>query len=203
MALAALAYAKSKRQHILSVVNVPESAMARASDLTLRTLAGPEIGVASTKAFTTQLAVLACLAIAARHATNQLAAFVGQRDAQAVDLQLRDVRQLTFWWQSQRALQARVELARLVFAALTPLMGAAAFAYDGIYIGATWTRPMRDLMVLAFVLYAAIVFLLHDLGNTGLWTAFLAFLALRGLGQAALAPRLTRRSFDVRSGPPR
>jgi glucosamine--fructose-6-phosphate aminotransferase (isomerizing) len=72
--LAALAYAKSKRQHILSVVNVPESAMARASDLTLRTLAGPEIGVASTKAFTTQLAVLACLAIAAARARGEIGA---------------------------------------------------------------------------------------------------------------------------------
>jgi glucosamine--fructose-6-phosphate aminotransferase (isomerizing) len=63
--LAALAYARACKQHILSVVNVPESAMARDSDLALRTLAGPEIGVASTKAFTTQLMVLACLAIAA------------------------------------------------------------------------------------------------------------------------------------------
>ena len=72
--LAALAYARSAGQHILSVVNVPESAMARASDLTVRTLAGPEIGVASTKAFTTQLAVLACLAIAAARARGTIAA---------------------------------------------------------------------------------------------------------------------------------
>ncbi|HXV22939.1 MAG TPA: glutamine--fructose-6-phosphate transaminase (isomerizing) [Alphaproteobacteria bacterium] len=66
--LAALAYARSCGQHILSVVNVAESAMARDSDLALRTLAGPEIGVASTKAFTTQLMVLACLAVAAARA---------------------------------------------------------------------------------------------------------------------------------------
>jgi glucosamine--fructose-6-phosphate aminotransferase (isomerizing) len=63
--LAALAYARSCKQHILSVVNVPESAMARESDLSVRTVAGPEIGVASTKATTTQLMVLACLAISA------------------------------------------------------------------------------------------------------------------------------------------
>jgi glutamine---fructose-6-phosphate transaminase (isomerizing) len=71
--LAALAYAKSCKQHILSVVNVPESAIARGSDVVLRTLAGPEIGVASTKAFTTQLVVLACLAISAARARGALA----------------------------------------------------------------------------------------------------------------------------------
>jgi glucosamine 6-phosphate synthetase-like amidotransferase/phosphosugar isomerase protein len=48
-----------------SVVNVPSSTMARASEIVLPTLAGPEVGVASTKAFTCQLATLACLAIAA------------------------------------------------------------------------------------------------------------------------------------------
>ncbi|OEJ63859.1 glutamine--fructose-6-phosphate transaminase (isomerizing) [Magnetovibrio blakemorei] len=62
--LAALRYAKSKGQHILSIVNVPESTISRESDGTLLTYAGPEVGVASTKAFTTQLVVLACLAIA-------------------------------------------------------------------------------------------------------------------------------------------
>jgi glutamine---fructose-6-phosphate transaminase (isomerizing) len=66
--LAALRYAKSQGQKILSIVNVPESAIARESDVVLHTLAGPEIGVASTKAFTTQLTVLACLAIAAARA---------------------------------------------------------------------------------------------------------------------------------------
>ena len=62
--LAALRHAKAKGQHILSIVNVPESTIARESDAALLTYAGPEVGVASTKAFTTQLVVLACLAIA-------------------------------------------------------------------------------------------------------------------------------------------
>lgn len=62
--LAALRYARSQNQHILSVVNAPESAIARESDAVLHTNAGPEIGVASTKAFTTQLTVLACLCVA-------------------------------------------------------------------------------------------------------------------------------------------
>ena len=70
--LAALRYAKGQGQHILSLVNVPESAIARESDAVLRTLAGPEIGVASTKAFTTQLTVLACLTLAIGRARGSL-----------------------------------------------------------------------------------------------------------------------------------
>ncbi|NQV22430.1 MAG: SIS domain-containing protein, partial [Rhodospirillales bacterium] len=62
--LAALRYARSQDQHIVSIVNVPESSMERESDAVLPTHAGPEIGVASTKAFTCQLTVLACFAIA-------------------------------------------------------------------------------------------------------------------------------------------
>src|SRR3984885_887613 len=61
--LAALRSMKAAGQSILSILNVPESSMARDSDAVLQTVAGPEIGVASTKAFTAQLAVLACLAL--------------------------------------------------------------------------------------------------------------------------------------------
>jgi glucosamine--fructose-6-phosphate aminotransferase (isomerizing) len=63
--LASLRYCKEQGQTIAAVVNVPESSIARESDVILPTLAGPEIGVASTKAFTCQLTVLACMAIAA------------------------------------------------------------------------------------------------------------------------------------------
>jgi len=63
--LAALRYCKAQGQHTVAIVNVPESTIARESELVLRTFAGPEIGVASTKAFTCQLAALACLAIMA------------------------------------------------------------------------------------------------------------------------------------------
>lgn len=62
--LACLRYAKAQGQKIVSVVNVATSTMARESDIAALTLAGPEIGVASTKAFTCQLALLACLALA-------------------------------------------------------------------------------------------------------------------------------------------
>jgi glucosamine--fructose-6-phosphate aminotransferase (isomerizing) len=61
--LATLRYCRAQGQHILSIVNVRESTIARESDAILPTLAGPEIGVASTKAFTCQLTVLACLAL--------------------------------------------------------------------------------------------------------------------------------------------
>ena len=56
--LATLRYAKEQKQHVLSIVNVPTSTIARESDVVMPTLAGPEIGVASTKAFTCQLAAL-------------------------------------------------------------------------------------------------------------------------------------------------
>src|SRR3989442_8030512 len=70
--LAALRYAKSQGLHTLSVVNVPTSTIARESDIVLPTLAGPEIGVASTKAFTCQLMVLAAVAVAAGQARRGL-----------------------------------------------------------------------------------------------------------------------------------
>lgn len=70
--LAGLRYAKAQGQSILSVVNVPTSSIARESDVVIPTLAGPEIGVASTKAFTCQLTALACLAIAAGRARGTL-----------------------------------------------------------------------------------------------------------------------------------
>ncbi len=70
--LAALRYAKAEGVHTLSVVNVPTSTIARESETVLPTLAGPEIGVASTKAFTCQLMTLAAIAIAAGKARGEL-----------------------------------------------------------------------------------------------------------------------------------
>ena len=82
--LAALRYAKAQRQKILAVVNVPESSIAREADAVLATHAGPEIGVASTKAFTTQLVVLACLAIAWARARGKIDAAREARLSQAL-----------------------------------------------------------------------------------------------------------------------
>jgi glucosamine--fructose-6-phosphate aminotransferase (isomerizing) len=70
--LASLRYAREQQQHVLSIVNMQGSSIARESDVVLPTLAGPEIGVASTKAFTCQLSALACLAIAAGRARRVL-----------------------------------------------------------------------------------------------------------------------------------
>ena len=70
--LAALRYARQQGQHIVSLVNVDESTMARESDLVLKIHAGPEIGVASTKAFTTQLVALACFALVAARARGAI-----------------------------------------------------------------------------------------------------------------------------------
>jgi len=70
--LATLRYCKEGGQSIASIVNVRESTIARESDSVLPTLAGPEIGVASTKAFTCQLSVLAAFAIAAGRARGHI-----------------------------------------------------------------------------------------------------------------------------------
>jgi glutamine---fructose-6-phosphate transaminase (isomerizing) len=81
--LAALRYCRDAGQKIIAVVNQPESTIAREADVVLPTLAGPEIGVASTKAFTTQLAVLAALTVALARARGTIdevgeAALAGQ-----------------------------------------------------------------------------------------------------------------------------
>lgn len=83
----------------------------------------------------------------------------------------------------------------LVFAALTPLAAAAAFAFDGVYIGATWTRAMRNLMLVALAVDVAMLVATRGFGNTGLWLAMLTFLAARGLGQALVYPRLAAAAF--------
>jgi glucosamine--fructose-6-phosphate aminotransferase (isomerizing) len=79
--LAALRYARAQAQHIIAVVNQPESSIAREADIVLPTLAGPEIGVAATKAFTTQLAVLAALTVAMARARGAIS---HEREAELV-----------------------------------------------------------------------------------------------------------------------
>ena len=80
--LASLRYAKAQGQATLAVVNVPTSTIAREASAVLPTLAGPEIGVASTKAFSCQLTVLLCLAIHAGRARGALSA---QRERALID----------------------------------------------------------------------------------------------------------------------
>jgi multidrug resistance protein, MATE family len=82
-----------------------------------------------------------------------------------------------------------------LFAALAPVMGVLAYTFDGIYIGATWARDMRNLMLAALAIYLATWWVLQGYGNTGLWIALLVFLASRGMLQAARYPKLMSVTF--------
>jgi MATE family multidrug resistance protein len=83
----------------------------------------------------------------------------------------------------------------LMFTAFAPTAGVLAYAYDGIYVGATWTRDMRNLMLAALAVYSATWWALQPWGNDGLWLALLAFLLARGLFQAARYGRLVDKTF--------
>ncbi len=85
----------------------------------------------------------------------------------------------------------------MLFAAFAPAAGVLAYAYDGIYIGATWARDMRNLMVAALAIYFAAWWALGALGNAGLWWALLIFLLARGLLQGARYPALVRATFKA------
>jgi multidrug resistance protein, MATE family len=84
----------------------------------------------------------------------------------------------------------------LPYAALGPTCAVMAYCFDGIYIGATWARDMRNLMIAALATYLAAWYLLQGFGNTGLWISFLIFQMSRGLYQGARFPALARRSFE-------
>ena len=95
----------------------------------------------------------------------------------------------------------RLEAQRfLVFAAAAPLAGVLAYAFDGVYIGATWTRDLRNLMVASLLLYAAAWAALTPFGNAGLWSSIIAFLLARGLLQLARYPHLLRMTFSATAG---
>jgi multidrug resistance protein, MATE family len=83
----------------------------------------------------------------------------------------------------------------LLFAALVPLAGVLAYAFDGIYVGATWAPDMRNLMLAALACYLASWWVLQSAGNAGLWTALIVFLITRGLFQAVRYPALARATF--------
>jgi multidrug resistance protein, MATE family len=83
----------------------------------------------------------------------------------------------------------------MLLAALAPAMGVLAYTFDGIYIGATWARDMRNLMAVALAIYFFTWWALAGYGNAGLWTALLIFLLSRGLLQAARYPALRRATF--------
>jgi MATE family multidrug resistance protein len=83
----------------------------------------------------------------------------------------------------------------LVFVMLSPLLAVFAFAFDGIYIGATWARDMRNLMLASLAIFLISWLALRNFGNAALWIAFLAHYAARGGLQALRYPALMRASF--------
>jgi MATE family multidrug resistance protein len=83
----------------------------------------------------------------------------------------------------------------LPFVILAPLLGVFAFAYDGVYIGATWARDMRNLMVASLAIFLAAWFSLRSYGNAGLWGALLVHYAARGGLEALRYPALLKKSF--------
>jgi MATE family multidrug resistance protein len=85
----------------------------------------------------------------------------------------------------------------LAFAALAPVAGVFAYTFDGIYVGATWARDMRNLMILALAVYFLAWWSLRGLGNAGLWSTLLIFLLARGFAQAIRYPTLERATFGA------
>lgn len=83
----------------------------------------------------------------------------------------------------------------LPFVIFAPLLGVFAFAFDGIYIGATWARDMRNLMIASLAIFLTAWFALRSFGNAGLWGALLVHYAARGGLEAARYPALLRKSF--------
>jgi len=83
----------------------------------------------------------------------------------------------------------------LPWAVLLPVLGVSSYVFDGIYIGATWTRALLLTMAAAFVVYAVLLLTTGALGNHGLWLSFSLFLLARAGAQALALPRLERRSF--------
>jgi len=83
----------------------------------------------------------------------------------------------------------------LWFVVLSPLLAVFAFGFDGVYIGATWAREMRNLMLLSLLIFFAAWLALRGFGNAGLWGALLAHYAARGGLQALRYPAMLRASF--------
>jgi multidrug resistance protein, MATE family len=78
---------------------------------------------------------------------------------------------------------------------LAPVLGVFAFSYDGIFIGATWAREMRNMMVLALLIFLGAWLALRSFGNAGLWGALLVHYVARGGLQALRYPAMLRKSF--------
>jgi MATE family multidrug resistance protein len=86
----------------------------------------------------------------------------------------------------------------LWFVAVSPILAVCAFGYDGVYVGATWARDMRNLMVLSLLIFFIAWLALRSHGNAGLWGALLVHYAARGALEALRYPALLKKSFDAK-----
>lgn len=79
----------------------------------------------------------------------------------------------------------------LFWAALAPVIGIASWMYDGVYIGATWTRAMRNAMIQSIAIYVVALFILvPTFGNHGLWAALMVLNVARGITLGLRYPKL-------------
>lgn len=86
----------------------------------------------------------------------------------------------------------------LIWAALTPIVGMLAFQMDGIYIGATWSATMRNMMLLSIAAFILVWYLTKEpMGNHGLWLALLTFLGVRGITLSMALPRHRKMAFSA------
>nr|WP_137676068.1 MATE family efflux transporter [Parerythrobacter lutipelagi] len=79
---------------------------------------------------------------------------------------------------------------------LIPFAGVAGFIFDGVFVGASWTRALLLSMAGSSVAFAALLWVTWPMGNGGLWLSFTLFLVIRALLQLAMLPRLVRDGFD-------
>ena len=86
--------------------------------------------------------------------------------------------------------------AQAYWLAIIPFAGVAGFVFDGVYVGASWTRALLATMAGAALVYATALWLAWPLGNTGLWLAFVLFLIVRAVLQLVLMPRQLRTGFS-------
>ncbi len=92
---------------------------------------------------------------------------------------------------------AREAQAMAIWLVAIPFAGVASFVFDGVFVGASWTRALLGTMLGAAAVYATALWLTWPLGNHGLWLSFTLFLAVRAILQAAMVPYLMKRSFGV------
>ncbi|KJX90069.1 hypothetical protein [Agrobacterium fabrum] len=91
---------------------------------------------------------------------------------------------------------ARLADSYLIYVVVLPVIGIIAFQMDGVYIGSTWSRQMRNLMVVSLIIYFAAWAVLQPLyGNDGLWISLLLFQGARSIAFRLMLPRLAAATF--------